>query len=199
MIEPLHEGGPDATRVLGPGCSSVDIAADGAVVRWQSHDPALPLLIDPAADIPGGAAFPGAVPVRQDCPRSGAGACTTLRLRASVLEVQDWLVATAEPVGRGQPGTALIRLVRCLDAALDVVHRLRLSPQLDWFSLNGLGVGYLRGCKITVDGGSVRLTGASVDSRLQAPPGAWAAVTVAVDGHLPADADRLVRQLRSYT
>jgi hypothetical protein len=197
--KPAHVARSGEIRVLRRGCSSVDVAADGAVVRWRSHDPALPLLIDPTADIPGGAAFLGAVPVHHDCLRSRATACTTLRLRASVLEVQDWLVPAAEPVGRAQPGTALIRLVRCRDAALDVVHRLRLSPQLDWFTLNRLGVGYLRGCKITVDGSSVSLTGASVDSRLQAPPGAWAAVTVAVDGHLPADADRLVRQLHSYT
>jgi hypothetical protein len=199
MDEPAHVARSGEIRVLLRGCSSVDVAADGAIARWQSHDPALPLLIDPAADIPEGAAFPGAVPVRQDRARTGASACTTLRLRASVLEVQDWLVATAEPVGRGQPGTALIRLVRCLDAALDVVHRLRLSPQLAWFTQNGLAVGYLRGCKITVDGSSVRLTGASVHSRLQAPPGVRAAVTVAVDGHLPADTDQLVRQLHSYT
>lgn len=191
----MHKTPSDEIRVLRRGCSSLDVAADGAVVRWQSHDLALPLLVDPAADIPGGAAFSGAVPVRQDRLRSEASACATLSLRGSVVEVQDWLVAAAEPIGRAQPGTALVRLVRCRDAALDVVHRLRLSPQLDWFTLNGLAVGYLRERKITVHGGSVRLTGATVDSRLQAPPRAWGAMTVAVDRHLPADADRLVQQL----
>jgi hypothetical protein len=194
-MEPEHTAPSDEIRVLRRGCSSLDVAADGAVVRWQSHDRALPLLVDPAADIPCGAAFPGAVPVTQDRRCSGASACTTLRLGGSVVEVQDWLVAAAEPVGRAQPGTALVRLVRCRDAALDVVHRLRLSPQLDWFPLNRLAVGYLRERKITVDGGSLTLTGSDVHSRLQAPPRAWAALTVAVDGHLPADADLLVQQL----
>ncbi len=99
MIEAVHTARPDESRVLGRGCSSVDVAADGAVTRWQSHDQALPLLVDPAADIPGGAAFSGAVPVSQDRLRSEASACTTLRVRGSVLEVQDWLVKAAEPVG----------------------------------------------------------------------------------------------------
>jgi hypothetical protein len=186
---------PSDIRVLRWGCSSLDVAPAGAVVRWQSHDPALPLLVDRSADVRSGATFPAAVPVAQDRGCSGARACTTLRLIGSVVEVQDWLVAATEPVGRTQPGTALVRLVRCLDGALDVVHRLRLSPQLDWFPLNGLAVGYLQERKITVDGGASRLTVATVHSRLQAPPHAWAALTVAVDGHLPANADLLAQQL----
>jgi hypothetical protein len=48
-----------------------------------------------------------------------------------------------------------------------------------------------------VHGGSLRLTEETVDSRLQAPPRVWAALTVAVDGHLPADVDRLVQLLHS--
>lgn len=183
-------------RVLRLSRSSLVLAADGAVVRWRSHDPTLPLLLDRATDGRSGAAFLATAPLAQGGQDSALGACTALRSSAGVVEVRDWLVPAAEPVGRAQPGTALVRLVRCQDAPLDVVHRLRLlPPDPGWFALNGLAIGYVRERKITVDGGVVTLTGPNVDSRLQAPAGRWAALTVVVDGHLPADASPLARQL----
>lgn len=182
-------------RVLRRGRSSLALAADGAVVRWRSHDSELPLLVDRGADADSGAAFRGALPGGgQDGP---SAARTDLRWPGSSVEVQDRLLQAAEPVGRAEPGTALVRLVRCRDAALDVEHELRLLPELRWFALNGLAMGYLDQRKITVDGGAVEVRGPAVVSRLQAPPQAWVAITVTVDGHLPADADRLSAQLRA--
>lgn len=183
-------------RVLRLGRSSLVLAADGAVVRWRSHDATLPLLLDRATDARSTAAFLGTAPHTAAGEDSAPGACTALRSPAGVVEVRDWLVPAAEPVGRAQPGTALVRLVRSQDAPLDVVHRLRLlAPDPGWFAMNGLAIGYVGERKITVDGGAVALAGPSVDSRLRAAAGSWAVVTVAVDGHLPADAGRLARQL----
>lgn len=198
MIGPVDvSGGPASDdRVLSLGRSSLVLAADGAVVRWRSHDPTLPLLLDRATDARSGGTFLSTAPHSGGSRDSPLGACTALRSPAGVVEVRDRLVPAAEPVGRAQPGTALVRLVRSQEAPLDVVHRLRLlPPDPGWFVLNGLAIGYVEERKITVDGGAVTLTGPTVDSRLQAPAGSWAAVTVAVDGHLSADASLLARQL----
>lgn len=189
-------GRPDEVRVLRLGRSSLAVSVDGAVVRWQSHDDALPLLVDRSADVHSGAVFEAVTGTRDTTGDRQEVVCTALRLGGAVVEVQDRVMPAAEPVGRAQPGTALVRLVRCPEAALDVVHRLRLLPSdLRWFTLNGLAVSYLRERKITVDGGTVALRSGNVTSRLRAPQGAWAALTVAVDGHLPADADRLAKSL----
>lgn len=187
----------DDVRVLRRGRSSLEVAADGAVVRWRSHDAALPLLVDRAASAQSGAAFAGALPGRTGA--VAAGLSTVLHLPDGSVDLLDGLVPATEPVGRAEPGTALVRLLRGRDTALDVVHRLRLLPQgVTWFRLNGLAMGYLQERKITVDGGAVQLRDAEVQARLQAPAGAWAALTVTVDGHLPAHPQRLLEALRAH-
>ncbi len=95
----------------------------------------------------------------------------------------------AEPVGRAAPGVALARRVRCLDGPLDVVHEVRLahlSSPLAWRALNRVAFGYVGDRKVTVDGGDVAVAGADVTSRLIAGAGVWTVLTVAFDGHLPA-------------
>lgn len=186
----------DDVRVLRRGHASLSVGRDGAVVRWRSHDPALPLLVDREADVDSSAAFRGA---RGRSSQEACGAPAVLRWADTSVELHDRLVEAAEPVGRAEPGTALVRLLRCPDAVLDVEHELRLLPQLRWSTLNGLAIGYLDQRKITVDGGAVEVRGRTVVSHLHAPPQAWAAITVTVDGHLPADADRLAADLRSGT
>lgn len=119
---------------------------------------------------------------------AGATARTTLLTGSGAVEVVDRL-APAEPVGRGAPGVALVRLARGLDAPLDLVHRTCLGRPgaLRWTILNRLAFGYLDGWKITVDGGEIAVRGGAVETRLRAEPGQWCALTVAVDGHLPAE------------
>jgi hypothetical protein len=122
---------------------------------------------------------------------SGATARTNLTAACGRLEVLDRL-ETAEPIGRGAPGVALVRLVRCLDGPLDVEHRVALgdvrSRPLPWTRLNRVAFGYLEGCKITLDGGELDVQDLDVLSRLRADAGSWAVLTLAVDGHLPAEA-----------
>ncbi len=110
-----------------------------------------------------------------------------------MLEVCDRLLAAAEPVGRALPGLALVRAVRCLDGPLDLTHQLSLArsgagTEMRWWSLNRFVFGYFADRKVTVDGGEVSVQQSHVSSRLQADLARWRVMTVAFDGHLPADA-----------
>lgn len=119
-----------------------------------------------------------------------------------MVEVCDRLLAAAEPVGRALPGVAFVRAVRCLDGALDLTHQLSLArsgagTQMRWWSLNRFVFGYFADRKLTVDGREVSVQQAQVSSRLQADLGRCSVMTVAFDGHLPADAAALARRQRS--
>jgi hypothetical protein len=178
----------DELRVLAHHDVELVLDATAAVRAWRS---AGMTLVGP--ELPGSVVgFLGVAPRRAG---SGSTARTTLTAACGRVEVRDRL-EPAEPVGRGAPGVALVRLVRCLDGPLDVVHRVALagvgSGPLLWTRLNRLAFGYLDGCKITLDGGEPDVQDLDVLSRLRADAGSWAVLTLAVDGHLPAEAGLLV-------
>lgn len=112
---------------------------------------------------------------------------TLLTATCGTVEVLDRLVTAAEPVGRAAPGVALARLLRCLESPLDVeLHAVLGTAQRRWTCLGRIAFGYLAGRKVTVDGGEINLLPGGLSTRLRAETATWTAVTIAVDGHLPA-------------
>lgn len=161
------------------------LADDAAVVWWQAHDPAIPDLVRPAE---GSEVFLDSVAPRQV--EEGPVMRTVVDAPCGVVEVLDALVVAAEPVGRAAPGVALVRLLRCTDGPLDVVQVARIGGKADrvrWTSLNRIAFGHLAGRKVTVDGGELAVRDDAVRARVRAPAGRWVALTIAVDGHQPAD------------
>lgn len=102
-------------------------------------------------------------------------------------------------MGRAAPGIALVRLVRCLDGPLDVEHQTSVGPSsqalVRWRRFNRVAFGHRAGRKVTVDGGDLDVRDMQVTTRLRADVREWAALTVAVDGHLPADVEHCRRLL----
>lgn len=173
------------SRLLRCGHSRLQLEPDAGVVLWSAHDPDLPPLVTP--DAPGSRL--GFLDVG---PRHAQPGLTELLAPCGVVQVRDLLVQADEAVGRAAPGVALVRAVRCLDGPLDLTHVVRLartSAHVDvvWQSLNRIAFGYFAGRKVTVDGGEVIPRGGHVSARLRAEPGTWCVLTVAFDGHLPAD------------
>ena len=183
-------------RMLVAGRSELWLAPDAGVVTWRSRDRDDLVLVGPSA--PGAAV--GFVGVRPRAARGGDVALTTLTTTTGAVEVLDGLVDAAEPVGRAVPGVALARLVRSLEGALDLLHRVSLadgsSRPVAWTPLNRLALGYVGGRKVTVDPGDTAVEAHAVISRLRAPARRWVPLTIAVDGHLPAEADTCRRLLR---
>ena len=173
-------------RVLTRGHAGLQLAADCSVTSWHAHDPAIPQLVSPGS--PGSGV--GFREVEPHAAWSGDSARTVLSAACGLVEVRDRLVVAAEPVGRAAPGIALVRLVRCLQGPLELVHGTSLggvSTRVRWQSLNRIAFGYLADWKITVDGGEVGGFDTEVTTRLRADIREWTALTIAVDGHLAAD------------
>lgn len=167
---------------------AVEIGCDGAIPSWKTHSRGVPDPVPPG--LTGAIEFLGV----RSRHRPGARDATPMAIDAAcgIVEVADGFERAAEPVGRGAPGVALVRLVRCLDAPLEVSCRIMLgdlASPVRWMALNGIAFGYLGDRKVTVDGGELDVGKHCVLSRLFAPTKNWAALTIAVDGHLPADVD----------
>ncbi|MBA3618061.1 MAG: hypothetical protein H0W56_00395 [Acidothermales bacterium] len=181
-------GAISRSRLLRHGGSRLRLEPGASVTAWTGPERDLPPLIDPLT-CGSGLSFVGATPDR--CWR-GDPARTRLLSPCGMVEVCDRLLTAAEPVGRALPGVALVRAVRCLDGPLDLTHQLSLASgagtEMRWWSLNRFVFGYFVDRKVTVDGGEVSVQQAQVSSRLQADLGRWSVMTVAFDGHLPADA-----------
>lgn len=182
------DAGTTRSRLLLRGRSRLRLETDASVTLWTAHDPDLPALVTPASPM-SGMRFLDVTPQRA---WPGDPARTQLLTSRGRVQVWDRLVQAAEPVGRAAPGVALLRRVRCLDGPLDLTHEIRLAPDpargdLTWRSLNRLAFGYFADRKVTVDGGQVSAQGERVSSRLGAEAGAWCVMSVAFDGHLPAD------------
>ena len=161
------------------------LADDAAVVSWHAHDPAIPHLVHPAQ---GSGVFLERVTPRRVGSRPPVS--TVVDAACGVVEVLDALVVAAEPVGRAAPGVALVRLLRCTNGPLDVEQVARIGGQADrvrWTSLNRIAFGDLAGRNVTVDGGELSVRDDVVRARVRAPAGTWVALTIAVDGHQPAD------------
>lgn len=185
----------DGLRLLTVGPAELQLAQDCSVVSRRAHDEAVPALVAPAPS-PSGISFCDVAPHSS---WSGPTARTVLTGACGRIDVRDALVSAAEAVGRAAPGIALVRLVRCLDGPLDVEHRTSIGPSsqalVRWRPLNRIAFGHLAGRKVTVDGGELDVGDTQVTTRLRADVREWAALTVAVDGHLPADAEHCRRLL----
>ena len=169
--------------MLRQGRAELVLTDAAAVLSWRLHDDAIPELVGPAAP---GAAI-GFVDVEPyESPRGHVDR-TVLRSDGGLVEVRDALVVAAEPVGRAAPGVVLVRRVRGVDNPLDVLHRVEL-PGVRWNALGRTVFGYRDDRKVTVDGGATALSATGLTTRLRAEVGTWTALTIAVDGHLPASA-----------
>lgn len=175
------------TRVLRRGHAELRLAPDASVTSWRSSDPAMPPLVAPALQ-GSGLFFLDVAPVEA---YAGSVTRTVLSGACGRIEVRDALLVAAEPVGRAASGVALVRLVRALDAALDILHRTALgSPataQARWTPLNRVAISHRMGRKVTLDGGRIDVHADVATSRLSGKVMTWTPLTVAFDGHLPAD------------
>ncbi len=194
---PVSQGATSRSRLLLHGASRLRLAPDARVRAWTAHERDLPPLVDPLA-CGSGLGFVG---VTADLCWRGEPARTRLVSSCGLVEVRDRLVTPAEPVGRASLGVALVRAVRCLDGPLDLTHQLRLAPSdagsgVRWWSLNRVVFGYFADRKVTVDGGEVSVRQAQVSSRLRGDVNRWSVMTVAFDGHLPADEAAVATVLR---
>lgn len=185
---PAARGATSRSRLLLHGASRLRLEPDASVTAWTSHERDVPPLIHPLASGSG----LGFVGVTADRHWHGEPARTRLVSPCGLVEVCDRLVGAAEPVGRASPGVALVRAARCLDGPLELTHQLRLArsdagTEAPWWALNRVVVGYFADRKVTVDGGEVSIRQAQVSSRLRSDVNKWSVMTVAFDGHLPAD------------
>ncbi len=130
-----HRPAIGAHRLLGDGTSTALLRPDGEIDWWCAPEldsaPVLWSLLDPAG---AAARWRGVRMAGPDDGPAGAVLRTLLRHPSGRLECRDGLCVT-----EGAPG--LIRLVRNLDADLDVVHELALggfdSPWARWSSRGG--------------------------------------------------------------
>lgn len=181
-----------AHRLLGDGASAALLRPDGEIDWWCAPELDAPPLLWSLLDRSGGGArWHGVRMASADGPVAGQVLRTLLRHPTGRLECRDGLRAS---------GRHLVRLVRSLDAELDVVHELALGgfdrPWVRWSE----GVGRIEGddpLSVYVAGG----TDESSDDqrwqrrRLRAPRGTWAALVVSLDSPTAADAGELLDEL----
>jgi hypothetical protein len=185
-------------RLMIHGRSRLRVEVDAGVTPWTGHDPDLPALVSPQSPTSGLALRD----VTAQRAWRGLPARTELLASCGRVQVRDQLLGAAEPVGRARN-----RAWRwpawsgAVDGPLDLTHDLRLARTqgcggVTWRSLNRFVFGYFAGRKVTVQVGKVSVRDERVSSRLRADPGARCVVTVAFDGHLPADAALVTALLR---
>ncbi|MDQ3463113.1 MAG: glycoside hydrolase family 15 protein [Actinomycetota bacterium] len=178
-----------AHRLLGDGASTALLRPDGEIDWWCAPELDAPPLLWSLLDRTGGAARWRDVRMAvADGPVAGQVLRTVVRHPGGRLECQDGL--------RGS-GHDLVRLVRNLDADLDVVHELALGGfDLPWVSWSG-AQGHLGGDHPR----SFHVAGGADDApgdprwqrrRFRAPRGEWAALVVSLSAAPTADPDQLL-------
>ncbi|HEV7721081.1 MAG TPA: glycoside hydrolase family 15 protein [Iamia sp.] len=175
-------------RLLGDGRSMALVQPNGTVDWWSAPEPDSPPLLWSLLDLDGASAsFVGAHVLDVPGVVAGPTLMTLLRVGTARVELWDGLVA-------GDDGPALVRLVRCLDADLDIVHHLDLGgfdqPTATWDGR----IATLDSCTLVVTGGHDEGDG---DTRLRARRATWAALTIAVGGPVEATADALWSRLEA--
>ncbi len=174
-------------RLLGDGRSVALVQPDGTVDWWCAPEPDDPPLLWGLLDPDGPTAgFDGAQVV--DVPGAVAGPTlmTVIRVDDERVELWDGLLAT-------EHGSALVRLVRGLDADLDVVHRSPLGgfdqPCAGWDG----NTATLGSTTVVLRGGTPGPEPGVI--RLRAPQGEWAALTLALGEPVEPDPDALWERL----
>jgi hypothetical protein len=177
-----------AHRLLGDGASAALVRGDGEIDWWCTPEmdtaPGLWSLLDPAG---ASARWRGVRMAWADGPPAGSALLTGLRHQGGSLEC--WDVMTGSTEG----GSALLRLIRNVDADLDVVHDLALGgfdgPWARWTDEGAVLAGNQ---VVTVRGGQVLLPGerSGPDERwqarrLRAARGKWSALVIGPDSRAP--------------
>jgi hypothetical protein len=169
-----------AHRLIGDGRSTALIRPDAEIDWWCAPEMDSPPLAWSLLDGTGAAArWGGARMVTVDPRPAGPTARTLVRIEAATVECWDGLL------WQDGGGTVLVRAVRCAKQPLDVTHELRLggfdAGFADWEGAT-VTVGE---AKITVHGGLSSADGQALRTRLRAPSGTWAVLTVGVDATPP--------------
>ncbi len=179
-----------AHRLLGDGSSTALLRPNGEVDWWCAPELDDPPLLWSLLDPSGAAARWLDVRLSAGAGRAAAPVLDTgLQSPRGRLETRDALVCTDDR------GSSLVRLVRGLDADLDVVHELSVGgfdgPEGVWDGASAT----VHGRALRVLGGTSVVDGRGLRTRLQAPRGAWAAVVVTLDPERTADVDDLLAEL----
>ena len=188
-VDALHRPPLAAHRLLGDGRSTALVDAAGQVDWWCAPEPDSPPLLWSLLDRGGAAArWVGVRPVWRSPEPAGAVARTVLSTGAARVECLDAIVEHAA-------GSALVRLVRSRGAPLTLTHEL---------AVGGFDRGWGRWCgssaaigsrSVVVTGGRSVASGRWLRTTVRAGEHEWAAVAVALDGAVPADADALVGRM----
>jgi hypothetical protein len=182
-----------AHRVLGDGRSSALVRPDDTVDWWCApaidDPPVLWSLLDPAG---AAARWCDVEAVARDPRPAGPVTSTTLRHRGGRLETRLALRCTDDA---GGGGPTLVRLIRNLDAPLDVLHELTTggfdAPRSPWQGT----AAEVNGATLVVHGGVSVADGWCLRTRLRAERNAWAALTLGFDPRRGGDAEALLAEV----
>ncbi len=179
-----------AHRLLGDGSTTALLRPGGEVDWWCAPSMDSPPLLWSLLDPDGARARWRGVRLAAAAGRAAGPVLTTvLQSARGRVECRDGLHCDDDR------GPALIRLVRGLDADLDLQHELSLGgfdrPWATWDD-SAAQVGEVR---VRVLGGTSHLDGRVLTTRVQAPRSAWAAVVVTLDPARTADVAELARLL----
>lgn len=179
-----------AHRLLGDGSATALLRPGGEVDWWcapaMDDPPVLWSLLDPA----GAAARWLGVRLSAAAGRAaGPVLDTMLHAEAGRIETRDALHCADDR------GSTLVRLIRGVDADLDVEHELALGGfDLPWATWRGQ-TAVVGGREVRVLGGTSTVDGRWLRSRVAAPRGEWAALVVTFDPLRSADVAGLLADL----
>jgi len=169
-----------AHRLIGDGRSTALIRPDAEIDWWCAPEMDSPPLAWSLLDGAGAAArWHGARVVKVDPRPAGPTARTLVRIEAATVECWDGLL------WQDGGGTVLVRAARCAKQPLDVTHELRLGGFDAGFADWDEATATVGEAKIMVHGGRSSGDGQVLCTRLRAPSGVWAVLTVGVDATPP--------------
>ena len=189
-------------RLIGQGRSAALLGPDASVQWWCAPEFDSPPLCWRLLDRDGGTArFPTLQYVDADDAPAGPSATTLLRDEIGVIEVRDAVVSVND-------GVALVRLLRRRPGSSApqnrmVEHELRLggfdTPLSLWKDDGHAAIGSVsspdRTSCLRVHGGRHEMRGEVLLTQLEVSEHEWAALVVAVDAEVDADAARLLAQI----
>ncbi len=179
-----------AHRLLGDGSATALLRPGGEIDWWcapvMDDPPVLWSLLDPA----GAAARWLGVRLSTSAGRAaGPVLDTMLHAEAGRIETRDALHCADDR------GSTLVRLIRGVDADLDVEHELALGGfDLPWANWRGSSA-LVGGREVRVLGGTCTVDGRWLRTRVVAPRGEWAALVVTFDPLRSADIPGLLADL----
>ena len=172
---------------MGDGTSTALLRPGGEVDWWCAPELDDPPVLWSLLDAAGAAARWEGVRLASSAGRAAGPFLSTFLLAASGrLECRDGLHCADDR------GSSLIRLVRGVDADLDLTHELSLGGfDQPWATWDGAAT-VLGGRPVRVVGGHSTVEGRRLMTRLQAPRGEWAALVVTFDEQRDADIPSLL-------